>query len=53
MSRTHHTSTPTRPPRVTYTTSPALTHDDARRRVRSAYRLLLGLDPWPTDRGAS
>ena len=49
MSRRIPTHTQTRPARVTCRPSPTLSPDDARRRVRSAYRLLLGLDPWPTD----
>jgi len=42
-----HISTPC-PPRVTYTTSASLSPDEARRRVRTAYRLLLDIDNWPT-----
>lgn len=46
MSRTNRAPTKTTP-RVEYRTSPSLTHDEARRRRRSAYRLILGIDPWP------
>jgi hypothetical protein len=48
MSRRAYTSTTARPPRVTYTPSPTLSPDDTRRRRTRAYRLLLGLDSWPT-----
>ncbi len=48
MNRRTHAPTTTRPTRVTYTPSPALSHDEARLRTRRAYRFLLGLEPWPT-----
>jgi len=49
MSHERRTTT-SQPPRVRVTPSLTLTAEEARRRRAQAYRLLLGIDPWPGKR---
>jgi len=50
MSAPRRGQQPTQPLRLTYAQSQAVPPDEARRRVRQAVRLLLGLDTLPGSR---